>query len=291
MTCPSRPSPTRFRPPTRTRVVALLTWLSAACGGTLAVRESAAVGAAGAAVAALPPLRIVSYNIRHGRGMDDRVDLARTAAVLRRLDADLIGLQEVDMRVRRSGGVAQADSLGSALGMFPAFGAFMPYQGGEYGLAILSRFPIHRQTVIRLPDGNEPRVVLAAEIAIPPFADTVVAIVVHFDWVADDGFRYPQAQVVAAAIDTIRHPVILLGDFNDDPASRTLALFRARAQELGKPAEDHFTFSSTKPEQEIDYIFSRPGTRWIPLRTEVVTEPAASRQSLDLRADSPRAWV
>lgn len=244
----------------------------------------------GAALAALPPLRIVSYNIRHGRGMDDQVNLARTTDVLRRLDADLIGLQEVDDRVRRSEGVPQADSLGTALGMHAAFGAFMPYQGGRYGLGILSRFPIHRRTEIRLPDGNEPRVALAAEIAIPPFADTVVAIVVHFDWVEDDAYRYAQAQVVAAALDTIRHPVILLGDFNDDPASRTLALFRARAQELPKPVEDHFTFSSTKPDQEIDYIFLRAATRWIPLRGEVITEPVASdhRPVVGLIARRPR---
>ena len=174
--------------------------------------------------------------------------------------------------------------------MHAAFGAFMPYQGGHYGLGILSRFPIHRETVIRLPNGNEPRVALAAEIAIPPFADTVVAIVVHFDWVEDDAFRYAQAQVVAAAVDTIRHPVILLGDFNDDPASRTLALFRARAQELPKPMEDHFTFSSTKPDQEIDYIFLRAATRWIPLRAEVITEPVASdhRPVVGLIARRPR---
>ena len=91
----------------------------------------------GVAVAALPPLRIVSYNIRHGRGMDDQVNLTRTTEVLRRLEADLIGLQEVDDRVRRSGGVPQADSLGASLGMHAAFGAFMPYQGGHYGLGIL----------------------------------------------------------------------------------------------------------------------------------------------------------
>jgi endonuclease/exonuclease/phosphatase family metal-dependent hydrolase len=245
---------------------------------------------ASARTAALPPLRIVSYNIRHGRGTDEQVNLARTGEVLRRLDADLIGLQEVDDRVRRSGGVPQADSLGAALGMHAAFGAFMPYQGGRYGLGLLSRFPITRTTALRLPDGNEPRVALAAEIVIPPFADTVVAIVVHFDWVEDDGFRYPQAQMVAAAVDSIRHPVILLGDFNDDPASRTLALFRARAQELPKPVEDHFTFSSTKPDQEIDYIFLRGSTRWVPLRAEVITEPLASdhRPLVGLIARTPR---
>src|SRR5918993_1700126 len=72
-------------------------------------------------------IRVVSYNIKHGRGNDNVVDLDRTAAVLRRLRPDMIGLQEVDDRARRSGGVAQAEYLGKALGMHHAFGRFMDF--------------------------------------------------------------------------------------------------------------------------------------------------------------------
>jgi hypothetical protein len=94
------------------------------------------------ALPALQPadaLRVVSYNIRHGRGNDDVVDLERTARVLRALSPDIVGLQEVDERATRSGGVPQAVRLGELLGMHHAFGRFMDYQGGAYGLAILSR--------------------------------------------------------------------------------------------------------------------------------------------------------
>lgn len=236
-------------------------------------------GAEKAAPAIVPddglPLDVVSYNIRHGRGMDDRVDLPRTAAVLRAQSPDIVGLQEVDQRVTRSGGAAQADSLGHLLGMHAAFGAFMPYQGGEYGMGILSRHPIVRSQAIRLPDGNEPRVALLAEVALPD-RDTIAVINVHFDWVRNDTLRFAQASALAQVLDTISRPWVLLGDFNDQPGSRTLALFASRAIEARKPSTDHFTFSSTEPAQEIDFIFASPARAWRVRDARVISEPMAS---------------
>ena len=185
------------------------------------------VGLTSAGASCERPLRIVSYNIRHGRGVDDSVDLARTARVLRDLAPDIVGLQEVDRDVRRSGSVDEAATIGAMLGMSHAFGAFMPYEGGEYGLAILSRFPITRATAIRLPDGNEPRVALAAELRLPD-GRAVMVINVHFDWVSNDSFRLRQATALTTVLDTLRMPYVLLGDFNDEPGSRTLGLFTAR---------------------------------------------------------------
>src|SRR5690606_27182116 len=98
-------------------------------------------------------MRVVSYNIRHGRGTDDQLDLQRTASVLRALQPDIVGLQEVDSSVTRSERVAQADSLGKLLGMHASFGGFFAYQGGQYGMGVLSRYPIVRVVPIRLPDG------------------------------------------------------------------------------------------------------------------------------------------
>lgn len=220
-------------------------------------------------------LRVASYNIRHGRGMDDTVDLARTAAVLRALTPDVVGLQEVDHTVQRSGRVDEARALGDLLGMQHAFGAFMPYQGGEYGLAILSRFPITRATPVRLPDGNEPRVALAAELRLPD-GSALMVVNVHFDWVESDSFRIRQATVLTTVLDTLSIPYILLGDFNDQPGSRTLALFQARATEVKKAASDHFTFSSTEPVKEIDFVFVAPARAWRAIGARPVTERMAS---------------
>lgn len=220
-------------------------------------------------------LRVVSYNIRHGRGSDDSLDLARTAATLRALDADLVGLQEVDDRVARSGSVDEAATLGSALGLHHAFGAFMDYQGGRYGLAILSRHPVVAQQAARLPDGNEPRVALFARVRLPDGREVMV-VNVHFDWVEDDAFRFAQATALAAHLDTLSLPYVLLGDFNDLPASRTLALFRDRAQEVAKADGARLTFPAPQPVKEIDYVFVAPGAAWARHGATTIDERVAS---------------
>lgn len=230
---------------------------------------------AGSPGTTLPPLTVVSYNIRHGAGVDDSVDLGRTARVLRRLDPDIVGLQEVDEKVRRSGGVDQAAELGRLLGMNHAFGPFMDYQGGRYGMAILSKRPIVSSRSVELPEGNEPRVALAAELG---FADgtRLMVVNVHFDWVNDDGFRYRQAGTLARWLDSLPMPYLLLGDFNDRPGSRTLALFGQRADGAAKPEGRNLTFSSTNPRQEIDFIFLSKGAPWQIGSGTVIDEREAS---------------
>jgi endonuclease/exonuclease/phosphatase family metal-dependent hydrolase len=219
--------------------------------------------------------RVVSYNIRHGEGMDGRVDLERTADVLRRLDPDVVALQEVDQRVERSGGEDQAARLGALLGMNHAFGSFMDYQGGRYGMAILSHCEIQHIESVRLTDGNEPRVALVTELT--DVNDSTLTVVdVHFDWVADDGFRFSQAGEVARHLDDVSGRWVLIGDFNDRPGSRTLDLFHARAMETVKPRDRRFTFPSGDPEREIDFIFAAPGDAWRVETVDVVAESVAS---------------
>lgn len=220
-------------------------------------------------------LRVVSYNIKHGRGNDNVVNLDRTASVLRALQPDIVGLQEVDDLATRSGGVPQAERLGQSLGMHHAFGRFMDFQGGAYGMAILSRHPIVSTESVRLPNGNEPRVALAVEVQLPSNRRLTI-VNVHFDWVGDDKFRFAQASALTTYLDGLKTPYVLLGDFNDEPGSRTLALFKARAAEARKPATDRFTFSSTDPAKEIDFIFTAPAAAWRHGEVRVITEPLVS---------------
>ncbi len=227
---------------------------------------------------AAPPttsLEVVSYNIRHGRGVDDRVDLERTASVLRPQLPDIVALQEVDERVQRSGRVDQARELGRMLGMQHAFGAFMDYQGGRYGMATLSRHPIIASWSIELPAGSEPRVALATEIELPNRA-RIVAVNVHFDWLDDDNDRYRQAVALARVLDTLSLPYIVLGDFNDQRNSRTLRIFQDMTVELRKPSDDRFTFSSTNPTKEIDHVFVGPERPWRIQGITVIDEKVAS---------------
>ena len=220
-------------------------------------------------------IRVVTYNIKHGRGNDNVVDLDRTAAVLRAQRPDVIGLQEVDDRAKRSGAVAEAEYLGKALGMHHAFGRFMDYQGGAYGMAILTRYPIESATEVPLPEGNEPRTALAVRVQLPDGRPLTI-VNVHFDWVRDDTFRFAQADALAKYLDAVQGPYILLGDFNDVPDSRTLELFKARAGEATKPEADRFTFPARRPEKEIDYIFFAPASAWRPRKVRVIDETLAS---------------
>lgn len=207
------------------------------------------------------PWTVASYNIRHGRGIDDVVALERTATALRALDADLIGLQEVDERVNRSGRIDEAAFLGARLGMRYAFGAFFDYDGGRYGMAILSRFPILESRSIRLPDGEEPRVALMATVALPG-GDTVAVVNVHFDWLDDDADRFAQAEFLTNTLQQLTRPWLILGDFNDLPTSRTLGLFYPLVEGARKPAGARFTFPAPDPAKEIDYIFAAKGYGW-----------------------------
>lgn len=220
-------------------------------------------------------VRAASYNIKHGRGMDGLVDLERTAATLRDLEADVIGLQEVDLGARRSGRSNQVNELAGMLGMHPAFGSFMDYQGGRYGMAVLSRYPIVDVTPLRLPVGNEPRVALAVEVRLPD-GKTFGIVNVHFDWVGDDGFRFAQADTLATALEARTTPFILLGDFNDDPGSRTIERFGSLADACKKPAGARFTFPSVDPVREIDFIWTSPPGAWEVGDVQVVDEQVAS---------------
>lgn len=217
-------------------------------------------------------LRAATYNIRHGKGMDDKLDFDRSTAAIRALKADIIALQEVDDRTKRCGGLNQVAELGRRLNMHPAYGSFMSYDGGWYGLALLSRYPLVNVRPLRLPDGNEPRVALIVDIRLPN-GEVVTAVNVHFDWVQNDGFRFAQATMVRDAVAKLPHPAILMGDFNDLPGSRTMNLFTSAFTEVAKGA---FTFPASEPVKEIDYIFVTPSSRWKFGRAKVVTEKLAS---------------
>ena len=84
-------------------------------------------------------LRVLTYNIHHGEAMDRQFDYERLAKVINDLSPDIVALQEVDRGTKRASGVDQAALLGKLCKMHHVFGQAMPYQGGQYGEAILSR--------------------------------------------------------------------------------------------------------------------------------------------------------
>jgi len=85
-------------------------------------------------------LRIMTYNIHVGVGMDKKLDLQRIADVINKEKPDLVGLQEVDRGVKRTEGKDEIAELAKMTRMDYAFAHNLDFQGGQYGVAILSRF-------------------------------------------------------------------------------------------------------------------------------------------------------
>lgn len=220
-------------------------------------------------------LRLVSYNIKHGRGMDGKVDLARTARVLSGLKPDLVALQEVDKKCIRSGRVDIAADLGRRLKMHHCFGKFMDYQGGEYGMAVLSRFPILRMVRHELPAGAEPRCALAVAVKCPQSAKPVTFVCIHNDW-TKESLRVSQVSALLKALKSTKTPVVLAGDFNGERTDASLRMLaKAGWLILEKHGGGKKTWPSVKPKVEIDF-FALRGFKNIAATCRVVAEAEAS---------------
>ena len=223
-------------------------------------------------------MTVLSYNIHHGAGTDGKLDLERIARIIREQQADLVALQEVDVKARRSGGVDEAAELGRLTGMNVVFGKAMDFEGGGYGQAILSRWPIKEHAVHQLPqrEGREPRILLVTTIENPN--GNLVFACTHLDHQIE-AVRMEQA----AAINRIliqegkSIPVLLAGDFNAAPESDTMkTLFTIWIDAAGDAAAP--TIPARNPRRRIDYILGAPRASgmWKTVSSEVLNEPVAS---------------
>jgi endonuclease/exonuclease/phosphatase family metal-dependent hydrolase len=114
-------------------------------------------------------LKVMTYNIRHGEGTDDKLDLDRIKGVIQKVQPDVVGLQEVDVYFgERSGNIDQATYLAQSLGYELYFAPSIDRGGKKYGNTILSRHPIRDGNIIDLPPKNtkkERRTLLRATIS------------------------------------------------------------------------------------------------------------------------------
>jgi endonuclease/exonuclease/phosphatase family metal-dependent hydrolase len=215
-----------------------------------------------AASSEAPALRVMSYNIHHGEGLDGRLDPERIAKIIVDARADLVGLQEVDRGVERTQRRDLPAELARLTGMEIRFESNLPHQGGEYGNAILSRFPIKasRNTRYRAPRPGEQRGFL--QVVLEAHGREVLFINTHLDFRAGDEERLASVDELRAAISAAGpRPVIMVGDFNAVPASAPIArvaeFMRDAWTAVG--AGPGFTIPVRKPAKRIDYIWFTPG--------------------------------
>lgn len=195
-------------------------------------------------------IRLISYNIFHCEGADKKLDIRRTASAIARENPDFAALQEVDCRTERSKGLDLAGELGTVLDMHATFAKAIPFAGGEYGVALLSKEKPLSVRRIPLP-GKEPRVLLLCE-----FSGCWVGNA-HLD--LDPAARLKAVDVIRDAIagPAKGKPVFLAGDWNAEPASEPLTAMRKFMKILSNEKCRTYTgFKNHPPESEycIDYI-------------------------------------
>ncbi len=221
--------------------------------------------------------RVMTYNIRHGEGLDGKIDLERIARVIRRSDADLIALEEVDRGVKRSDGVDQPARLAALTGMQAVFEKNADVQGGDYGNAVLSRLPVEHcenHLLPRMP-GNEQRGLLEVHLRVGGRPLTFFAT--HFDHQKDDAERLASVAALRELLATTEGPVIVAGDLNATPDSPTLEQLHAFLDDAAAEAgSDALTFPADAPDRRIDYILYRPDSGLRVTAYKVIPDAVAS---------------
>jgi endonuclease/exonuclease/phosphatase family metal-dependent hydrolase len=222
-------------------------------------------------------VRVATFNLLHGRTpADGEVDVDRLRDAVRSLDADILGLQEVDRDQERSHGADQTAVAAQAMGAVAH--RFVPAIDGTpgarwitapdevaagrpaYGIALLSRHPVREWRVIRLPAlrvrspirthdhrlvlvKDEPRVAVAAVVDLPTGPVTVATT--HLSFVP--GWSTVQLRRLIAALRAMPGPQLLTGDLNiAGPLPRVLGAWQ--------PLVSERTFPVADPKVQLDHV-------------------------------------
>ena len=216
--------------------------------------------------AVIPPkgqsLRVMTYNIYGARATSpaNAADLDAIAEVIRRQNPDFVTLNEVDVFTNRTGkDVHQACDLAEKLGMEWHFSKAIDRDGGEYGDAVLSKYPILEKRSYRLPcaaeQPGEDRSLCVIRVQIDG-KDLYVAST-HLDHLSGDASRLVQATEIRRIRDTeLEGDLILCGDLNAIPSLNVIATMTSFLTNTGPI--DQYTFPSDDPSRKIDYIMYAP---------------------------------
>jgi endonuclease/exonuclease/phosphatase family metal-dependent hydrolase len=233
------------------------------------------------ASAATEEVRVLSYNIHHANppSRPDYIDIAAIANVIKQQQPDIVALQEIDVNTERSGKtVDEAKELARLTGMQSYFSKGIDYQGGEYGIAVLSRFPMEGMKRIPLPTDEatkgEPRTLGTVVIKLPKGHKMVFAFT-HLDAQRAATNRLLQIRKITEVLQSEQLPVVIAGDFNAAPGSDVINILddnftRTCLTGCG------FTIPVENPNKTIDFIAYKPSANFTVVEHKVINEKYAS---------------
>lgn len=235
-------------------------WLSALASTLLAlVLWSGPESSKAAVILKNQRIRVMTYNIHVGVGMDKKLDLQRIADVINAEHPDLVGLQEVDRGVKRTEGKDEIAELAKLTSMSFAYAHNLDYQGGQYGVAILSRFPIRSSDHRKYENRREAERRGMIRVEVEVNGRVVNFVTTHLDYQYEDG-RVFETEQLLKFIDGVKGPLIIVGDFNDEPTGGAYKLMMADFDDawIGAKAKgDGLSYPADKVAKRIDYVFTR----------------------------------
>ncbi len=213
-------------------------------------------------------LRLLTYNVHNCIGLDNVRDYNRIAEIIRSVDADVVALQELDSVTQRNGGVYALEELERLTDMYGFFAAAIPYQGGSYGIGILSKEKPLSCRIIPMSGREEKRVMVIAEF------ENYVFCATHQSLTPLD--QLLSVKEIVKAIEGIHKPIFLAGDMNSAPAEAPQRLLKEYFTILTDTT--FYTYPADCPEACLDYIYGykNNGYRFKLLQTYVLSEPMAS---------------
>ncbi|WP_272521151.1 endonuclease/exonuclease/phosphatase family protein [Providencia sp. PROV202] len=219
-----------------------------------------------------PTIKVATYNIGKNELAADVANLDELSKAIAKIDADVIVLTEIDNKTARSKKVNQLEEIAKANKMDFAFGKALDFDGGEYGVGILSKYKIEKSQVVNLPSGGaEQRVVLLSQITKPGFDSPIIIMGTHLDWQKDPTIRIDQVRHILDAtigdtetgFDNIAASIkILAGDFNSTAKEQPIQEISYFWDPVEKKGVNYRTWPAVNPAIDIDHIFTYKGQVW-----------------------------
>ncbi|MDE6651350.1 MAG: endonuclease/exonuclease/phosphatase family protein [Paramuribaculum sp.] len=211
-------------------------------------------------------ITVMSYNVHNGVGLDGKRDHNRLAEVIKAYNPHFVGIQEVDSCTNRSNHTYVLGDIAEAAGLIPTYAPAIKYDGGLYGIGILSKNMPDSVSRTPLPGREEQRALIVAY-----FKDVVVANS-HLSLTPEDALE--SVKIVKTILDNAKNrPVIFMGDLNSHPDSPVIEELSRYFKIVSSEAP---TFPADKPNERIDFIMVSNGTQFTVDSAEVVPEKIAS---------------
>ncbi|MCT6875283.1 endonuclease/exonuclease/phosphatase family protein [Frischella perrara] len=220
-----------------------------------------------------PEITIANYNIAGGL-RKHKMDLDLVAKAIKSMDADIVTLEEVDQNTTRSGNLDQAKILAEKVGMYYVFGKATDMDSGNYGNAILSKYPIEKTKIFPLPSGDfEQRALMLSKINVPGFDSPIYIFNTHFDWHEEDDVRLSQARFINSIVfddldldeefpNLVTGIMLLLGDFNSVKNDRVIKELEKYWSLVKQENVDTRTWPAGNPGLDLDHIFTSRNQKW-----------------------------